>query len=212
VEYPEGTRLFFINLPIFAAEVGPAIRLEANRSDLEIYPLTLSPDLYAPSDEVVIEQENEHALLVRLRKGGWFRGRFGEQIQLGWFGASTREMNAGPQRLHPAAGPMPFRVEALRDQHGPVTALRFVFEKPLSDPGYRFFAGASKAAAQPIRFAPADTGSLATAKKNRRKPVPARPVVIDHRDYPPEIAESFRRAKRMQSAFDHVTGWIEQLF
>ena len=35
-ESPHGTKLFFINMPFFAAEVAPSLRLATGRSDLEV--------------------------------------------------------------------------------------------------------------------------------------------------------------------------------
>ena len=139
-DYPRGTRLFFINLPFFAAEVGPALRNATDRPDLEVYPLTFAPELFFPAAGVAVEQEDDHTLLVRSHGAAFFGGDFGDRVQLGWFGAGrSRSERAAPMPMRSAAGPMPFRVEVVQADEKGVQALRFVFDHPLDDPGYRFF-------------------------------------------------------------------------
>jgi hypothetical protein len=151
-EYPHGTRLFFLNLPFFAAEVGPALRNSADRPDLEVYPLTFSPELFYPNTDVAVEQESDHTLLVRSHGAAFFSGEFGDRIQMGWYGASRTELKTGPFPIRPAAGPMPFRVEVIEADAGGVQALRFTFDRPLNDPTYRFFLGSPRAFAEELHF------------------------------------------------------------
>ena len=149
---PRGTKLFFINLPFFAAEVAPALRNAADRPDLEVYPLTLSTELFYPANGVVVEQEDERTLIVRSRGAAFFGGEFGDRVQLGWYGARRADLNGGPYAVRPAAGPMPFRVEVLRVDAKGVQALRFVFDRPLNDPGYHFFLSSHRGFAQELHF------------------------------------------------------------
>ena len=132
-DYPHGTRLFFINLPFFASEVGPALRNAAGRPDLEVYPLTLAPDLFFPNTGIAVRQEDDHTLLVRSRGAAFFSGEFGDRVQLGWYGANRTDLADGPFPVRPAAGPMPFRVEVVGAEADGVRALRFVFDQPLKD-------------------------------------------------------------------------------
>src|SRR5262249_15571575 len=47
-DYPAGTQLFFLNLPLFATEVvGPGLRVQTGRTDLEAFALTYSPKLFS---------------------------------------------------------------------------------------------------------------------------------------------------------------------
>jgi hypothetical protein len=177
--YPPGTQLFFIDLPFFAAEVGPALRLEASRPDLAVYPLTFAPELFAPRQRVLMEQEDEHTLVLRRSAGEWFRGPFGEVVQLGWFGASRGDLPVGPLPLHPAAGQLPFRVEVVAADAEGVSALRFVFDRLLDDPHYRFFVGSPRHCAQLAHF-----HDLAEEERDPR--------------------QDFERLTRAQMAFDRL--------
>jgi hypothetical protein len=158
--FPADTKLFFIDLPFFAMEVAPAIRLTTDRTDLEVYPLTLAPDLFASRDDVTIQVEDDRTLVLRRKGAGWFCDTLGEQVQLGFFGANRDVMAPGAFAHHPQAGALPFRVEIVQaDKHG-VQALRFIFDKPLDDPSQRFFARWSDACAQPLLFQRSSDGKL----------------------------------------------------
>ena len=91
-----GTRLFFINLPFFAAEVAPALRNAADRPDLDVYPLTFAQEQFFPTTEVAVEQEDDHTLLVHPSKKGFFSGAFGDQVQLGLVRRPPRRPASGP--------------------------------------------------------------------------------------------------------------------
>ncbi len=93
-DYPRGTRLFFINLPFFAAEVGPALRNATDRPDLEVYPLTFSPDLFYPNTGIVVEQEDDRTVIVRSRGAAFFGGEFGDRVQLGLVRDTARATRA----------------------------------------------------------------------------------------------------------------------
>ena len=88
-DFPRGTRLFFINLPFFAAEVGPALRNAADRPDLEVYPLTFAPELFFPDNRVAVEQEDDHTLAGPFARRAFFGGDFGDRVQLAWYGATA---------------------------------------------------------------------------------------------------------------------------
>ena len=151
-DYPHGTRLFFINLPFFAAEVAPALRNAADRPDLEVYPLTFAPELFFPTTRVAVGQEDDHTLLVCSHDAAFFGGDFGDRVQLGWYGACRNDLNGGPYAVRSAAGPMPFRVEVVQADAKGVQALRFVFDHPLNDPGYRFFLSSRRGFAEELHF------------------------------------------------------------
>lgn len=189
--FPRETHVFFINLPFFAMEAGPAIRLASGRPDLDFCPLTLAPDAFAPGRSVTVQPENNHTLLMRIDPPGWFSGRFGEQVGLGWFGACRGDFPVGPVAIPPFAGKLPFRVEIVeRDIRG-IAALRFVFDKPLGDPGYRFFLGAYSECAQPLHFTADGTMSLDPA-------TPAQQRIMG-------------RLRRMQGSFNRMVSFLDRL-
>ena len=201
-DFPHGTRLFFINLPFFAAEVGPALRNAVDRPDLEVYPLTFAPELFFPDNRVAVEQEDDHTFLVRSRGGAFFGGDFGDRVQLAWYGASRTDLNRGPFAVRPAAGPMPFRVEVVEGDATGVRALRFVFDRPLKDAGYRFFLSSRRAFAEELHF---DGGPIAAPDSDDDPDpgalTPAQRIVARDRE----------RVRRMQMAcrrvLDILAGW-----
>src|SRR5205823_4324257 len=73
-DYPAGTRLFFLNMPFFAAESGPALRLAAGRPDLEVYPLSFAPEMFFPRTEMTVAQEDDRTFVLRSRGAPLFGG------------------------------------------------------------------------------------------------------------------------------------------
>lgn len=138
-DYPPGTQIFVVNLPTWAAEVGPALRLATRRTDLEVVALTLSPNLYELPARPEIEVEDDHTLRLTCPGAGWFSGALGEGFHLGCFGTSPDHLAVGPVAQRPAAGTLPFRVEVLERSEYGVRSLRFTFDRPLTDPRSQFF-------------------------------------------------------------------------
>jgi hypothetical protein len=184
-DHAPGSRLYFLELPLFAAEVGPSLRLGADRQDLQVYPLTFATDFFAPRALIDLHQEDERTFQVRVIGAAWFSGASGEQVLLGWFGRRRQDMRTGRYQASPAAGAMPFRVEILHTTETGVSALRFIFDRPLSDPINHFFVGTREGWAQPLVF-----------RGPGQRPIP------QEDDLPaPEIR--MRKLRRMQSANDH---------
>jgi hypothetical protein len=204
---PPPTRLFFINLPFFAADVGPGLRLATGRADLEVYPLTFAPDLFVSCSPLSIEIEDERTLLLQAPARSWFAGNFGELVQLAWFGTSRSDLNPGPLTIHAAAGLMPFRVEVVRANSQGISALRFVFDRPLDDPHYRFFVGTPSQCAQLLSFHRNESSSPQT-KLGEKGARPALVLVADPGAYLPAPSAEVRRLRRMQSAYDRCTGLL----
>ena len=203
-DYPKGTKLFFINMPFFAIEVAPSLRLAADRPDLEVYPLTFAPQLLFPMNEISVEQEDERTFLVRLNGPSLFADDFGDMVQLGWFGADRSDLHVGHVDLAPPAGPMPFRVEIVHMDGNGVTALRFVFDRALDDPYYRFFLGSPNALAQELTFA--KVGALDSPGNALR------PTTGPNRRYPTPIEErDFDRLRRAQHGADRCFGLLARL-
>jgi hypothetical protein len=186
-QYPPNTSLFFINLPLFSIETGPALRLATDRPDLQVFPLTLAPEPFCPRHRVVLKQEGDRTLLVELDGDGWFSGIVGEQVELAWFGQSLSHLPAGPVNVHPAAGKLPFTVAVVRRGDQGISSLRFHFEKPLTDPGYRFFVGNQYHYAVPL----------------------FRPKTESAPSYAPAFQKMSGRLQRMQMAFDFVVRTLQ---
>ncbi len=202
-----GTRLFFINLPFFAAEVGPALRNASGRPDLEVYPLTFAPELFCPAGEVAVEQEGDRTLVLRSQGAAFFSGAFGDQVQLAWFGAGRADLNRGPFALQPAAGSMPFRVDVLEADEQGVRALRFVFDHPLDDPQYRFFSNSPRAFAEELQFHCCRIDDGASCGNDLNGSTEA--AVGDAR--PAEAAwmvQDLNRVRRMQAASGRCLQWL----
>jgi hypothetical protein len=205
--YTDKTYLFFINLPFFAGEVGPALRLAADRPDLAVYPLTLAPELFAPRCEVIVEKEDDHTLLLRNTSPGWFGGTFGEEVQLGWFGATRRELGVGQVVLRPVAGALPFRVEVVAIDGKKISALRFVFEHRLDDPHYRFFIASRWQFAHPLLFSSQGIEPIAPPAWYESDGPRPRVVSTDVRELDPEVID-YHRVQRMEAAYETLTELI----
>jgi hypothetical protein len=190
---PPHTRLFFINMPFFAAESGPALRNALDRSDLDVYPLTYAPELFVPGP-VAVEQEDDNTILICAGERSFFSGPFGTQVHLAWYGATRQDLRPGPVVPHAHAGPLPYRVEIVQMDDAGVKALRFVFEKPLADATHRFYLGSPFALAQRLRFHHS-SDSAENGFEN----------TLD--DSPRDLA----RLKRAQSASQRVFGLLERL-
>jgi hypothetical protein len=119
---------------------------------VQVYPLTLIPELAWMGGPVHVIPEDEHTLLVTTEGDRWFAGQAGELVMLGWFGSSRAELRPGPFTTSPVVGSLPFRVEVVKADRDGVQALRFVFDRPLDDPHYRFFVGSPTHAARYQRF------------------------------------------------------------
>jgi hypothetical protein len=206
-EYPQGTKLFFMNMPFFAAEVAPSLRLAADRSDLEVYPLTFAPQLLFPMNEVSVEQEDDRSFLVRVNGPSLFADDFGDMVQLGWFGAARSDLRVGPVDIAPQAGPMPFQVELVRLDGNGIAALRFVFDRPLDDPRYRFFLGSPNALAQELTFA-----KVGASDSHRVPGYTLRPTTGSNPRIPTPIEErDFDRLRRAQHGADRCFGLLARL-
>jgi hypothetical protein len=201
---PEGTRLFFVNLPVFAGQVGPALHMTTGRPDLQVYPLTLAPELFVPDKPLLIVQEDDHTLLVMTMAPGWFAGDFGEQVQLGWFGSSRAELHQGPFSPQAAAGPLPFRVRVVEASAQGITRLRFTFDVALDDPRYRFFVSSSQHAAAALSIrgvaGPFDQGAARIVYAGSALPAVASEFAFASRARSP----SYERLQWRQRVFDRI--------
>src|SRR5262249_34666205 len=141
--------------------------------------------------------EDEHTLRLRSIGEPWFSGEFGDRVLLGFVAARRSDLRTGPVTLHPAAGRLPFRVEVVAANSQGVSDLRFIFDRPLSDPSQRFCVGGAWGCAQELRL---DEPFVAP-----RAIVPqALPGQRQSPDAVPTLSEDIRCARRMQSALECV--------
>jgi hypothetical protein len=138
--YPPATRILLVNMPPFAAQVGPAVRLRTGRPDLEVVALTPAPEPYAivhaRCDFVAVD---EHTVVARCAPG-YFAGAAGDAY-LHWFGRDRAELQTGPVAAGPPAGELPFRTTILCEDANAIQTVAFRFDAPVADPHYRFFVG-----------------------------------------------------------------------
>jgi hypothetical protein len=138
--YPPATRIILVNMPPFAAQVGPAVRLRTGRPDLQVVALTPAPEPYAivhaRCDFVGVD---EHTVVARCVPG-YFAGAAGDAY-LHWFGRDRAGLRAGPVTTNPATVDLPFRTTVLGEDATGIQAVAFRFEAPIDDPHYRFFVG-----------------------------------------------------------------------
>ncbi|MGD8450634.1 MAG: hypothetical protein PVJ57_02350 [Phycisphaerae bacterium] len=133
----DGDTLYFVNLPIIAYCVGPAVERVTGHHDLEIRPLTWAPRVlgFVGSDvDCEITWHDPRTFDVRLAGDRYFAGPLGAIVRA----AGVRD--AVPQ------------TPASRDQHGfsvavvahegmEVTDFRFTFERPLTDTDVHLYWG-----------------------------------------------------------------------
>ncbi len=115
--------------------------------------------------------------------------------------ARRTDLNRGPFVVRPAAGPMPFRVEVVAADAKGVHALRFVFDHPLKDAGYRFFLSSRRDFAEELHF---DGGPIAEPDADADDPDALTP---EQR----ATSQDRERVRRMQMACRRVleilAGW-----
>jgi hypothetical protein len=204
--YPSGCRVFFLNMPFFAAESAPALRLATNRSDLEIYPLTFAPELFFPSSSTVVVQESRYAFSVYCGSRTLFGGPFGDDVELGWYGGHLKDIAMGMNQPDLAAGAMPFRVHITETGPDGIRSLRFFFDRPLTSPDYRFFLGSSEGLAREIHFEAdvcARGGSIISAEPD--------PLVYRQGKRGAPLAADFDRLRRMQMACDRLFKLLDRI-
>jgi hypothetical protein len=139
-QYPSHAKVLLVNMPPFAAQVGPAMRLRTGRPDLEVVALTPAPEPFAiVHSQTDLTAADGHTLIARCLPG-YFAGVPGDAY-LQWFGRSRDDLRPGPVTIRPAAGELPFRVTILTEDAGGIQSLAFRFDESLTDPHYRIFVG-----------------------------------------------------------------------
>ncbi len=140
-----GTQLFLIDLPVCGIYNAVAMRAAWQQSDLQSHVLTYAPHPLQADIDSTVEVVDARTLIVRAAPPGYFAGMSGAMLLDG--------MRAGlPLEVGDVIEHAAFTVTVLDKQDGGVTGLRFVFPRPLADPGYRFYVSSLDGPARRLRF------------------------------------------------------------
>lgn len=143
-ECPSNTQLFFINLPVAAHYVTPAVRRELGRDDITGWILTFAPSLMGMEQPSVLEQLDTHRFRVMLPRGRYFAGTMGKSL----LAAGGRNSLSNVDEINAEL----FDVVLKPDDSNGFRELVFRFKKPLNSPTYRFYYGSRARWAAPISF------------------------------------------------------------
>ncbi len=146
----EGDRLFFINLPLIAYYIIPAIKAETGLSDLNGTVLTFCPSLMRMEARSHVERTAANRLTVRVDDDRYLRGSSG-RVLLEAMGLPT-ELPAGTTIEARSERDELRQVDVLEADREGIRALAFTFKRPLADPSYHFYRGSRQRLAYPIDF------------------------------------------------------------
>jgi hypothetical protein len=144
-----GDELFFINLPIGASWVTPAIENGSGGRlrDLKGALLTVADEpqiMTRPSRVIVVDR---HTLRLRMDPPGWLEGNIGEIF------SQVCEVAWPPTAGQRVAGPIfDVVVEEVDPATRSATGLRFEFKEPIDKPGRHFYFGSPYQMAYPLHF------------------------------------------------------------
>lgn len=141
----EGSRLFFINLPLPASFVVYAAREAWQRDDLTGYALTLADSTHRMSRATRIERKGERAFELTCESPGWF----GDYLDR-WFLRLTgrRKPFTAGETIRGEC----FDTTVLEAAEGGVTRLRFEFRDRLDREDWLFFMATPERPMQRVRF------------------------------------------------------------
>ncbi len=126
-----GDTIYIANLPLIAHYLQLTVEERADLDNLRVIPLTWAPRLLGPATATELTWIDDHTIEVRVAGDRYFSGPLGE--------LARRALQHGiPDEVDRMAD-LGLRVEVLqRDERG-ISAFRFVFDRPLSDPGLHLF-------------------------------------------------------------------------
>jgi hypothetical protein len=139
----DGDALYVANLPIIAHYVRLAVEYRTGLRDLHVCGLTWAPRVLGLVDtdlDSEITWVDDRTIEVRLGGDRYFGGPLGRLV-------SEASGHAVPAQTAQSAARSGFRAQVLEGDADGVQALRFTFERPLSDPHVHLFWGS------PIRWA-----------------------------------------------------------
>jgi len=139
------SQVFFINLPIAAIYAPLALREAWGLDDLEGHTLTFAPHPLIMNCSSVVEQLNEHELVVSTGRPGYFSGMPGRMLLDG-----TRP--GSPLAAGTVVQGELFDTTVVEADEAGVYKLKFSFREPLASPRYYFYVSSPQRPAQRLRF------------------------------------------------------------
>jgi len=151
----EQRHTFFVNLPFVNIYTPIAMRGawgdSADRTDYHV--LTYSPDVLYVEGDCTVEQTDDRSFTVEITGRPYFAGALGryliEAMRIDRHPLATGRRYTST--LHPGA---PFHAEVIGSDSSGVRKLKFVFEKPLASPEYRFIVATRDDPAAELHFRP----------------------------------------------------------
>jgi len=142
----DGDHLFFVDLPIAAFYVKPALE---NRLGMTLHGhvLTFAPSILGMEQPSTIEQIDEHSFTVSLDRYGYMAGRAGQVLR----GALRR---TEPFETGEVIRAGEYEVTVLDANETGIAKLEFTFDRPLSEPSYHIYVGSRIHFAYPLPLAP----------------------------------------------------------
>ncbi len=138
-----GDTLYIANLPLLGHYVRLPVEERTGVRGLRVIPLTWSPRLLGPATPTELTIIDEHTIEVRVAQDRYFAGVMGRLIR----DSSGATVPDEVDRL----SDLGLRVSVLeRDERG-ISALRFEFARPLSDPAVHLFWGSRTRWAYQVR-------------------------------------------------------------
>ncbi len=203
-----GSKLLFINHPIAAIYAPDALREAWGVDDLDGYVLTFAPHPLVMDSPSVVEQLNNHELLVSAPAPGYFSGLSGRMLLDG-----TRP--GSPLLPGTVVKGDLFDTTVLEADNAGVRKLKFTFHERLDHPRYYFYVSSPERPAYRLRFdltAPdenADAGLFARARSDDLLTcIPARMEIVRlARPVAVQTASSIQADLYRPSALARVEKW-----
>jgi len=138
-----GDTLYLANLPLLGHYVRLPVEERTGLRGLRVIPLTWSPRLLGPATPTEMTIVDEHTIEIRVAEDRFFSGVLGRLVR----DSCGKMVPDEVDRL----GDLGIRVRVLeRDERG-ISALRFEFARPLSDPSVHLFWGSRTRWAYEVR-------------------------------------------------------------
>ncbi|MCK4343287.1 MAG: hypothetical protein KAY37_16355 [Phycisphaerae bacterium] len=129
----DGDTLYVANLPLIGHYARPALEERTGRRNLRVIPLTWAPRILGPVTPAELIWIDERTIEMRVAEDRYFAGPFATVV---------REVTGQPIPDHvDCSEEYGFRVVVLERDADGIRALRFIFERPLSEPGIHLFWG-----------------------------------------------------------------------
>ena len=181
-----GDELVFINMPVIAYYIVPALKARLGLNELYGHVLTFSPDLLQTSPNT-LEVLNDHRMrIVSPEDSRYFEGITGQMLR------GAMQLSGQIEQGQPLDGGL-FTVTPTRIDEDGIRELLFEFKKPLDSPEYHFFFGSPRFIAYPL--------DMAKAVAATRTPTPpaTKPAATQSAATQPATSPASQPASRPQS-------------